>query len=292
MPLRSLYLFTIALLAAVSFVSADTVVNGEAAESKVPFALYQPVSLQSTRSIPPVGVLLLIPGYNGSGEAMLDDRWRQFADQNSLILLAPTFKSTNPVELHQNRGYYYPEQGSGEQVEQALAEVHLRTGVQVDQILIFGFSAGAHFSHRFALWKPEQVKAFVAYSAGWWSDPTPSLRIVPALIMCGENDERYDATRSFMEKGMALHLPWIWRSYKNTSHQLTAPVRTMAESFLSYEAGLMKGGEIPHATPDPVLYGDIQDYKAVPASEKESIPEEVRIQLPSLPIANTWVKEN
>jgi len=70
---------------------------------------------------------------------MLDDRWRQFADQNSLILVAPTFKNTNPEELHQNRGYYYPEQGSGEQVEKALEKVHLRTGVQVDHLLIFGF---------------------------------------------------------------------------------------------------------------------------------------------------------
>jgi len=295
MRLRSLYLFTMALLAMASVVSADDVADGDSASigDKVPIALYQPVSLQSTRAIPPVGVLLLIPGYNGSGEAMLDDRWRQFADQNSLILVAPTFKNTNPEELHQNRGYYYPEQGSGEQVEKALEKVHLRTGVQVDHLLIFGFSAGAHFAHRFALWKPEQVAAFVAYSAGWWSDPMPSLRTVPALIMCGETDPRYEATLNFMEKGLALHLPWIWRSYKNTDHQLTSPVRSMAESFLAYEAAQLKSGNaLSKATPDRILYGDIQTYQVVTASEKESIPEEVRIQLPSQQIASIWQKEN
>ena len=177
-------------------------------------------------------------------------------------------------------------------MEQALEEVHLRTGVQVDHLLLFGFSAGAHFSHRFALWKPEQVKAFVAYSAGWWSDPTPSLCTVPALIMCGENDPRYEATRAFMEQGLALHLPWIWRSYQNTDHKLTSPIRSMAEAFLSYEAAQLKSAETPPITPDPVLYGDIQTYQVVAASEKESIPEEVRIQLPSQQIATTWQKEN
>jgi dienelactone hydrolase len=40
-----------------------------------------------------------------------------------------------------------------------LEQVGKEAGVQTDKILIFGFSAGAHFAHRFALWKPERVKA-------------------------------------------------------------------------------------------------------------------------------------
>ena len=260
---------------------------------EVPFFLYLPVAFQATPALQPAGVLLLVPGYNGSGEAMLDERWRRFADQNSLILLAPTFKNSNPQELHENRGYYYPEQGSGEEVENALAEVHRRTGVQVDHILIFGFSAGDHFAHRFALWKPDQVKSFVAYSAGWWSDPNESLHNVPALIMCGESDERFEATRAFFQKGLALNLPWIWRSYKNTAHQLTSPVRTMSEVFLAYYAKQMKGGRESVAdSSSNISYGDIQTYRVVPGLEKESIPETVRVLLPSAQISDIWVKEN
>lgn len=130
-------------------------------------------------------VLLLIPGYNGSGEALLDARWKVFAEKHGLVLLAPTFKTT-PEELRRGRGYYYPEQGSGAEVERMLAQGKQESGVQTDKILIFGFSAGAHFAHRFAMWKPERVKAFVAYSAAWWSEPTETLRGVPALIICGE----------------------------------------------------------------------------------------------------------
>jgi pimeloyl-ACP methyl ester carboxylesterase len=101
-------------------------------------------------------LLLLVPGYNGSSEAMLDERWKTFAEKHGLVLLALTFKTT-PEELQRGRGYYYPEQGSGAEVERMLEQVGKETGVQTDKILIFGFSAGAHFAHRFALWKPERV---------------------------------------------------------------------------------------------------------------------------------------
>ena len=124
----------------------------------------------------PAGVLLLVPGYNGSGSSMLDERWCRFADERGLVLLAPTFQTT-PEQLKQEKGYYYPEQGSGRQVETALAEIRGKLGVKTDRILIFGFSAGAHFAHRFALWKPGRVRAFVAYSAAWWSEPKATLRL-------------------------------------------------------------------------------------------------------------------
>lgn len=256
----------------------------EGRDGKVPFFAYVTSPTDSSR-----GLLLLIPGHNGSGEAMLDQRWRHFADEHHLVLLAPTFISSNPEELHHHQGYYYPELGSGKVIEEALAQAHLRTGVRINKILIFGFSAGAHLAHRLALWKPDRVAAFVAYSAGWWSDPTPALAHVPGLIMCGEDDPRYLPTRAFMEKGMALHLPLIWRSYKNTGHQLTPAVRTMAESFLAYEAAQLQNSS-SQVSPSTV-YGDLQTYHVVPASQKDSIPEEVRITLPSQDIADTWMRE-
>lgn len=174
----------------------------------------------------PSGILLLIPGYNGSGEAMMDARWKAFAEKHGLVLLAPTFKTT-PEELQRGRGYYYPEQGSGAEVERMLEQVGKETGVQTDKILIFGFSVGAHFAHRFALWKPQRVKAFVAYSAAWWSEPTEALREVPALIVCGEADRpRFEPTKEFFERGggrAALSVPAGWRNCSQARSNGPAP---------------------------------------------------------------------
>ena len=243
------------------------------------------ISWQAEGAKAGAGVLVLVPGYNGKGEEMLDPRWKEFAAKNGLVLLAPTFRAEGQ-ENNGGKGYYYPEQGSGEVMEKALAEVTRRTGVATDKVLFFGFSAGAHYVHRFALWKPQQVKVFVAYSAGWWSEPTAQVRNVPALVMCGEADERYAATWEFFKKGQRLGSPWVWRSYKETRHVLTPAVRGMAEVFLAHYAGIERQAGV--AGP---LYGDIQTYRSVGRAGRETIPEEFRIELPSAAVAEVWEKE-
>lgn len=230
------------------------------------------------------GVLVLVPGYNGAGQDLLDGRWKAFAEKHDLVLLAPSFRALGN-ENNQGKGYYYPEQGSGAVLEHALEDVKERMGARIDQVLIFGFSAGAHFGHRFALWKPQCVKAFVAYSAAWWSEPNEGLRAVPALIMCGEADERFAASYEFFMKGHRLGCPWIWRGYKEIGHVLTAPVREMAEVFLAHYA---------EKKPDAALecfYGDFQSYQSYPVEQGQEVNEEFRIILPSSEIAETWKKE-
>ncbi len=243
-------------------------------------------SWRAEKSKASAGVLVLVPGYNGKGEQMLDAHWRAFAEKENLVLLAPTFHAEGN-ENNMGKGYYYPEQGSGEVMEKALSELKRRAKVDTEKVLFFGFSAGAHYVHRFALWKPQRVEAFVAYSAGWWSEPSLSLKKVPALIMCGEKDERYGATLDFFKKGQKLGCPWLWRSYKNTGHELTPPVRDMAEVFLAH---YLK--EEPRGMPTSVVrYGDIQTFKSVSLAERETIPAELRIELPSKAVADVWEKE-
>jgi dienelactone hydrolase len=253
----------------------------------VPFRSWQAEGTKSG-----AGVLVLVPGYNGKGERMLDARWKAFATKHGLVLLAPTFHAEGR-ENNDGRGYFYPEQGSGEVMEKALREVEKRMGVATDKVLFFGFSAGAHYVHRFALWKPQRVKAFVAYSAGWWSEPTARVKKVPALVMCGEADERYGATFDFFKKGQRLGCPWVWRSYKETGHVLTPAVREMAEVFLAHYTGLGERGDIEEQAGMPVSrFGDIQTYRSVGWAERETIPEEFRIELPSEEVAKVWEKED
>lgn len=249
-----------------------------ASGQKVSFTTCQPVGTKGG-----TGVLVLVPGYNGNGERMMDARWRAFAGRNGLILLAPTFKAKGH-ENNEGRGYYYPEQGSGKVMEAAIAEAGKRYGVRNDKVLMFGFSAGAHFAHRFAIWKPERVGAFVAYSAGWWSDPDQGVKAVPGLIMCGEDDPRYGASYGFFKKGQDLGCPWVWKSFEGTGHVLTDPVREMAEVFLEhYAAGLF--GKMGKQAGE-VIYGDVQSFQTT--GVKEEVGEEVRIVLPSREVAEVW----
>lgn len=234
----------------------------------------------------PKGVLLLVPGCNGDGRAMLAETgpWARFADEMHLVLVGPSFKTTLE-EVHSRRGYYYPELGSGEATLAALEKIRAATGVREERLLIFGFSAGAHFAHRFALWKPEKVKAFVAYSAGWWDPPTAGLARTPGLILCGEEDPRHDASYRFFYEGHRLGLPLLWRGYAGVGHEIKPQIVRMAQAFLAFHARDPGAGER--------FIGNIQSYRFYPADSAEArrVPEESRVDLPSREVAEAWRKE-
>lgn len=233
----------------------------------------------------PVSMLLLVPGCNGDGRGMLNETgpWAKFADELHLVLVGPTFKTTLE-EVHSRQGYYYPELWSGEATVKALKEIRARTGVKNDKVFLFGFSAGAHFVHRFALWKPEKVAAFVAYSAGWWDAPKETLRNTPGLIMCGEADERFEPTYAFFSQGRCMGLPLIWRGYTGVGHEMKPQIIKMAQAFLGFYTK-------EEASQNVV--GDIQSYHFYESGSPEAqrIPAESKIILPSRKVAEVWQQE-
>lgn len=236
--------------------------------------------IPSVHSGAPAAVLLLVPGYNGDGMGMLSAEWQAFAERHGVVLLAPSFR-TSPQELGRREGYYYPEQGSGRAVERALAELRQRTPVRTTQIFLFGFSAGAHFAHRFARWKPEMVGAFAAGGAAWWDEPDAALRKVPAFIFCGEEDPRLSACARYFEVGVDLDLPWVWRSYRGIGHALSPGMQRTAQAFLAHYLRAERD--------EPSLYGDAQTYEV--SREVDDIPEATRMRLPSAAFAEIWRRE-
>ena len=242
------------------------------------FPNLQPNRLQPTASLK---VLLLVHGYGSKAEWAMSQEWCRFADEQGLVLLAPTFK-VDMKEVEAKKGYYYPALWSGVCVEAALAELAKREKVSVDKIFVFGMSGGAHFAHRFAAWKPSRVKAFVAYSAGWWDPPSPKMKDVPGLVMCGEEDLRVQPTLNYYLEVRKLDLPVVWRSYRGTGHELTPAVQAMSQAFLAHYAQDQK---------DEPWIGDIQTYVVHPIQDKENIPEPVQCILPSKAVAEAWTKE-
>ncbi len=260
-----------------TFIQSFTISCPSAAGGAVTFDYYYPTSAADRPKI-----LVLIPGYNGSGRAQLTSFWTQLAHRHRLVLLAPTFQAT-PEEIESRTGYYYPALWSGEVLLRAAAELERMVRADTSRLYLYGHSAGAHFAHRFALWRPDRVAAFVAYSAAWWDPPTAAITDVPALIMCGEDDPRYDATLTFFLESKAFDAPWVWRGYRATGHESTPIVIRMAATFLEHYLT---------EQPDAPIVGDIQAYETADWSERNTIPEDARVRLPSEKIAETWKQEN
>jgi pimeloyl-ACP methyl ester carboxylesterase len=96
----------------------------------------------------------------------------------------------------------------------AVAAVQRQVGAVSSRFDLVGFSGGAQFAHRFAMWYPEHVRRLVIASAGWytyldpkqrypygvapgWKSTGPAARVdeflrVPILVTVGERDVERD----------------------------------------------------------------------------------------------------
>jgi pimeloyl-ACP methyl ester carboxylesterase len=162
----------------------------------------------------PVAVLVLAPGANGDGEAFVADaKWEKFAEEKGLMLVGLSFASKMDA-FHDDTGYYYAAKGSGQLLLDALDRL---TGKPLP-VVLYGISGGAHFTARFAEWKPERVAAWCAYSTGWWDEPMPSAAMPPGLVVCGEEDWRLGASLTYFKQGRAIGKPWLWVLVPQSGH--------------------------------------------------------------------------
>ena len=192
---------------------------------------------QADTAMNPKAILVLCPGCNGNGEALVrQPDWRTFASENNMGLLGISFASPESL-LVDGRGYYYASQGSGQVLMESVERIF---GHRLP-LLLYGFSGGAHFVSRFVEWKPASVLGWCAYSAAWWDNPARLNSSPPGLVACGEDDGgRYGATFAYFLRGRALGKPWAWVSLPRTGHavskRLEELVRDYFEGLLSAKA--------------------------------------------------------
>ena len=179
----------------------------------------------------PVAVLVLCPGVNGNGEDWVKDpRWQAFAHEHHLGLIGLSFASEGE-RLRQNRGYYEVSQGSGQLLLDGIHQIYGRDM----NLVLYGFSGGAHFVSQFAEWHPENVRVWCAYSAEWWKIPVKSSSSPPGLIVCGEQDERYGASLLYFEQGRAIGKRWLWLSAGPTAHSIYPPAENFIRDYFAAE---------------------------------------------------------
>jgi poly(3-hydroxybutyrate) depolymerase len=147
---------------------------------------------------------------------MLRTLFEEFSEKHGVLILAPHF----PAGLGDPRdvdAYKYL-RAFGVHYDEALlhivGEVAARYGCNPEQFLLFGFSGGAHFAHRFWYLYPERLRALAVAAPGsvtlpthheeWWvglgdverrfGRPVDfkAMAGVPALLAVGSNDTAVD----------------------------------------------------------------------------------------------------
>jgi pimeloyl-ACP methyl ester carboxylesterase len=180
----------------------------------------------------PDAVLVLCPGCNGSGEGLVRQTvWQQFARENRLGLVGISFATPSEfLNAESNRGYYIASKGSGQVLLEAIRKIY---GKDLP-LLLYGFSGGAQFTSRFVEWKPERVKTWCAYSAGWWDEPKKSSAVPPGIVACGDYDaSRYGVSLIYFKQGRALGKPWLWVSLPKMEHAISGEFENFTRKYFA-----------------------------------------------------------
>ena len=111
--------------------------------------------------------LVVVHGGGGNGQTFwLTKYMRRVSDKMGLqaIIISPSFLKSDP------NAQRFPILGEGEFLKHILDEIHSHYPLH-PKILLTGYSRGAQFTHRFALWNPAIVQACAPLSAGSWTTP-------------------------------------------------------------------------------------------------------------------------
>ncbi len=125
----------------------------------------------------------IIVSVHGTGrmQTLYRDLFADFAEYNNCIVLAPLFPA-NILGDGNMSGYKYIQEGDiryDRVILDMIDEVAGRYGVDGQKVMMFGFSGGGHFTHRFTILHPQRILAASVGSPGsvtmldhdkpWWA---------------------------------------------------------------------------------------------------------------------------
>jgi len=114
------------------------------------------------------GTLVLVHGQSRDVDALVS-AFLPWSARTGLELIAPEFTHKRHIG-YQRLLTSDPRRSAVDVLDDVLADA----GIADDErILIFGFSGGAQFAHRYAIARPDRIAALSIAAAGWYTFPTP-----------------------------------------------------------------------------------------------------------------------
>ncbi|HEX3597990.1 MAG TPA: hypothetical protein VHU80_22930 [Polyangiaceae bacterium] len=241
-------------------------------------------------------IVVLVPGSNQDGRAMIDDAdWQAFAVRNHTALVG-CFFADKPHPKSYIEDYVAVSRGSGAALVAAVTKLagsakHREIGAL--PFLLWGLSAGGEFDYEFAMWKPERVLAFVVNKGGvyYTALAPPAARDVPALLFTGEKDieSRSKVVEGLFALNRRAGALWALVSEPGVGHDVGRS-RELGITFFEDVLGLRMppGGAQPQ--PAPPARGFIGDPDSKSVHSASSDPGDYpTVWLPSERLARAWL---
>ena len=256
---------------------------------KAEFRLWYPPSTETVQA-----TLVLVPGSNGDGRPMADDRfWQEFATRHRLALVACRY-TDKPHDQAFIEHYVNVSQGSGQALLDALSGFADRTRhaeLATAPLLFWGMSAGGEFNYEFVAWKPERVAAFVVNKGGIYYSALVSraAREVPGILFVGEKDleSRVNMIAGLFavnRRGGAL---WAFANEPGVAHEVARSRDLATVLFADVLALRVSGSSLKPLDPKAGYVADLKARTFRPAAEAPPQTEGTA-WLPTLTVAKAW----
>jgi pimeloyl-ACP methyl ester carboxylesterase len=258
--------------------------------TKTAFRFWSPAYAQPVR-----GVIVLVPGLNGDGRGMLNDRnWQTLAQKYRLALVSC---------FMQGKDYHNAANGTGDALLQAIGQFADKAGhseIKKAPLLLYGESAGGQFDYSFALLHSERVMAFVVNKGGFYTgaDADSRMYAVPGLFFLGMADtqERIDAITGIWTAGRKRGALWALAPQQRSGHEFSktaAPSRVFFESVLKRrlpDDSLASGDDPPPMKSIDEAQGWLGDLTThdIRDASTDSNPDRKAAWLPDEDTAKAW----
>ena len=186
------------------------------ASKKVDYAYYIPPNVPRQAD-----AMILTPGLNTTGEKLITPDWIALADRKGWPIIAPSFVFEGDRAFQEERSYQYPRAWSGYALDKIIQNF-IHKGVKIKSLYMAGFSAGAQFSGRYALWQPKKVKKCAIYASGG-NDKVKEYVPVEFLYGIGSSDQENRRTFAdqFVQQAQTKKIKITKKVYENIAHTFT-----------------------------------------------------------------------
>lgn len=193
--------------------SHDFIYTDNYANRKLEYYYYIPSAVinRENKNVP---FLIMVPGLNGKGEDCVNNQFKEFADKENFVIIAPSFNEDTD-NWNSHTSYQYPAAWSGQALNRIVQSFIEKQKITPATSYLYGFSAGAQFVSRYAQLFPNLVTACAINSAGG-SDYPSRYQPTKFFIAVGEYDEAYRqiVAKEFYCAAKQAGIDIIYKTYK------------------------------------------------------------------------------
>lgn len=216
--------------AAVQRTESISVLNGTSLQP-VKYVLYVP-DVRPGETLP---VFVATHGLAVDPSIFLKPEWIQFAERERFAILGLGFTFVE-ADWPKKRSYQFADVWSGGALDTILEEVAQEHPVNIQELYLYGVSAGAQFSSRYAFLHPDTVKAATLHSAGWYDYPQdyiPTRFLLTVGALDNTEISRVDFARRFYERAKRRGIDVSLHIVPDVPHYQTPEQDEMSRVFLS-----------------------------------------------------------